>query len=1096
MLLLVLAGSALADLTAVEGQSFTGDVAAIGGCDLGSAAIDWGDGTSASPGSADGDSVQGTHTYAEEGTYHGSVTYTCNQFGGTQTMAFTATVQDAPLSAAGRDSSGDAGRSLSPVVAHVDDSNPGAGAGDFTAQIAWGDGSRTAGTVVAAPGGGFDVTGTHTYSAAGSYGVNATITDIGGATASATSTARISPAALRPPVGPLRPVASFAVSGASRTLKGGLWLNATGSTAQASNRIVDYSWAVAGSPYTPCGSSPIASVTFRRVGRQTVTLRIRDSAGAVAVLSHVVDAQRSEVNSKTPFDCENPAAGGNQPSTADCVKAFAWSITEVGSRGGPTDCFKLDQFLNLKRPPPSLHSQRSARAAALNLPDLYRFHATITGPVAINGLYVPVPKASKTFYDSGDNTVSAGHYGTIDLGPVGTEDLNLDLKVTPQKIPAGGCYSGATSGYHLPINGLLQGDTKIAGLPIGGSLAIDLLYRSSRITATVRLPNIFKLSDDSPVEGTVCLNSDNVHGVSFEGIKISVPSAMLGPVQLQDLSFTYLKTSNVLQGGATVILFPGGPGIDASPPPPDNGFGLKNGRFDHAGLNFIFPIESQPVLYPGVFLTSVGLSIGVDPVRITGQVGVNVVKIVGIEGDAYILFATTHQPYDFPTTSSGPLAPLSGKHFDTFTLAIAGTAALQVPVLGDLALGNGYLLYEYPDYFETGGGLDFHYSFLHISASVGGFVDPPRRAFNFEAKLSACAGTLKISFLGFSKTIDLCISAGGVVSSHGIGVCAPVLPFVNVTIGYVWGDGPKFGLFSCDLGDFEEPNARAADLGGRGRAASTPAVTLPGRLDAATIRLTGASVTPDAVLTTPGGTTFSTAGTTPSKDIVVVHIPGAHETLIGLRHPHAGRWSIAPAPGSAAITSVAVAKSLPAPHIVGHISRHGRHATLRYRLTTAPGRKVTFEERGTATAQMIGTARGNHGSIAFTPGNGPAGRRHIVALISQNGAPVRDVVIATYAAPGPLRVATPKRVRASRRGSALRISWARVPGAAAYATTISFSNGYHEMLYSRHARVTFIGAETALRGRVRVLALGKNGTRSSLGAARFKPPQARRRRRK
>jgi hypothetical protein len=83
---------------------------------------------------------------------------------GTQTASFQATVQDAPLTGAGRDIAGTAGQSLS-----------------------------------AAGGGGFDVTGTHTYSAAGNYPVNTSITDIGGSSTSANSTAQIAPAAAQPP---------------------------------------------------------------------------------------------------------------------------------------------------------------------------------------------------------------------------------------------------------------------------------------------------------------------------------------------------------------------------------------------------------------------------------------------------------------------------------------------------------------------------------------------------------------------------------------------------------------------------------------------------------------------------------------------------------------------------------------------------------------------------------------------------------------------------------------------------------------------------------------------------------------------------------
>ena len=44
-------------------------------------------------------------------------------------------------------------------------------AGDFAASIDWGDTVTTAGTIVASEGGGFDVTGSHTYAHAGSKAI-------------------------------------------------------------------------------------------------------------------------------------------------------------------------------------------------------------------------------------------------------------------------------------------------------------------------------------------------------------------------------------------------------------------------------------------------------------------------------------------------------------------------------------------------------------------------------------------------------------------------------------------------------------------------------------------------------------------------------------------------------------------------------------------------------------------------------------------------------------------------------------------------------------------------------------------------------------
>ena len=174
-------GGAWADFTVTEGQSFSGKVVDVGTCNLTSATINWGDGTPTSAGVSDNATgVKGTHTYADEGTYNGTVSYTCSQFDGTATASFQATVQDAPLTGVGRNVSGTAGQSLTTMVAHIIDANPGAGASDFAAQITWGDGTSSPGSVAAAAGGGFDVTGTHTYNAAGNYPVNTSIADVGG----------------------------------------------------------------------------------------------------------------------------------------------------------------------------------------------------------------------------------------------------------------------------------------------------------------------------------------------------------------------------------------------------------------------------------------------------------------------------------------------------------------------------------------------------------------------------------------------------------------------------------------------------------------------------------------------------------------------------------------------------------------------------------------------------------------------------------------------------------------------------------------------------------------------------------------------------
>lgn len=191
-----------------------------------------------------------THTYAEEGIYNASVLYTCPKFGdSSHTASFQATVQDAPLTGSGIAITGTAGQRLSAIVAHIDDANPLAGAGDFSIQISWGDGSATAGLVASAAGGGFDVTDAHTYAAAGSYALHTTITDIGGSVTSVHSIAQVTAHAtpLPPPglpappptLGP--PVAQFTYAPKRPCSGDRVAFDASKSTGQGL-RIIHYRW--------------------------------------------------------------------------------------------------------------------------------------------------------------------------------------------------------------------------------------------------------------------------------------------------------------------------------------------------------------------------------------------------------------------------------------------------------------------------------------------------------------------------------------------------------------------------------------------------------------------------------------------------------------------------------------------------------------------------------------------------------------------------------------------------------------------------------------------------------------------------------------
>jgi hypothetical protein len=174
-----------------EGQSATIQVA-VACCSISvEPTINWGDGTPASTGtvSGNGGPITGTHTYAEEGIYTGSVSWTDDA--GPHTASFDVRVMDAPLTATAIPVSAAAGSQFAGPVASFTDANPGGTVSQYSATINWGDGTSTAGTVTAGAGD-FVISGSHTYAAGGTYQTTVKITDVGGAIGAATGTAAVS----------------------------------------------------------------------------------------------------------------------------------------------------------------------------------------------------------------------------------------------------------------------------------------------------------------------------------------------------------------------------------------------------------------------------------------------------------------------------------------------------------------------------------------------------------------------------------------------------------------------------------------------------------------------------------------------------------------------------------------------------------------------------------------------------------------------------------------------------------------------------------------------------------------------------------------
>ncbi|HVC95225.1 MAG TPA: TIGR03118 family protein, partial [Pirellulales bacterium] len=186
-----------ANFAATEGAAFSGAVATINDAAAGAlpssftATINWGDGgSSAGTVVADqsgGFDVVGSHTYTEEATAASQVTVS-DAASHTITIAAQGAVADAPLSGAALPVAPAQGVNVSnAALATFTDPGGAEPVANYSATIDWGDGTSATGGAIAASGGTFTVTGSHTYAAAGFHTIAIAIKDEGGATLNLTT---------------------------------------------------------------------------------------------------------------------------------------------------------------------------------------------------------------------------------------------------------------------------------------------------------------------------------------------------------------------------------------------------------------------------------------------------------------------------------------------------------------------------------------------------------------------------------------------------------------------------------------------------------------------------------------------------------------------------------------------------------------------------------------------------------------------------------------------------------------------------------------------------------------------------------------------
>jgi PKD repeat protein len=274
-----------------------------------SATIAWGDGTSSAGVITLSNgvfTVQGDHTYAEEGSYPVTTTVS-HDSAPAVTVTSTARVSDPAVTATGGFTVDAVEGVLSAVQAVATFTDPGGAEDpqhDYIATIAWGDGSSSAG-VITLGNGVFTVSGSHTYAEEGTYTITTTVNH-GGLFRTATSTATVADAT--PVATPITPPVSV-LPGQAVALTAAFTDTGTQDTHTAR-----FDWGdaapgahdvTAGTVTEANGSGSVAGThAYAAPGVYTVTLTVTDTDGPTsAPVTFAVTVTQSAY-------LLNPSAGG------------------------------------------------------------------------------------------------------------------------------------------------------------------------------------------------------------------------------------------------------------------------------------------------------------------------------------------------------------------------------------------------------------------------------------------------------------------------------------------------------------------------------------------------------------------------------------------------------------------------------------------------------------------------------------------------------------------------------------------------------------------------------------------------------------------
>ena len=818
---------------------------------------------------------------------------------------------------------------------------------------------------------------TRSFAATGTHGVRVVATDLSGATSEASIQVNVVGTA---------PEAAIAVRTPSPRTRKVTVLDASGSVpALSSGSIITYHWDLNGNGTfeTSC-AGPVVGVISAAAGDHPVSVMVTDDSGGVsAPFTAVLSVAASRLD-------QQYAPGSLAVTAGGCAGPARDGVVPEGYPADDLTCYTTVRT-GIAEAMSTCFRRRTEGVGDLGfLKELY----ASTRTVRLNGIDVRPSSGVAIEIDTWTarvRTIGGKAKASVDAGST-LGRLTFFYGPIDWDLP-----SAKASRFNLGSVSITDG-AELFGLLVEGDARLDLVHRGAELPVTIHLPSPLDVS------ATVTLKTDNLEGLRLEAVHLRVKNATFGAFQVNDLDLLYNAASFQFDGFADLSL---------------TSVGTLQVSIQVVGRTVtMFAADFTPVpplaLGSGVFLQHIDFGYDAGPpltlnggVKLTAGPPVNGTAAAAIEGRLKFVAS------------------------DPWLLRADGNASIA-----GFGVASAYLQYQSNGMIRLGGQIDARlYDIVSARAGIDMWLHAPTGKFNAQAGGRICV------WKG-------CGGGALVISSTGVGGCVYTF-FADFGLGYRWDGEFKYYLTGCDIDHW----ASAWDGGARARLASYRAAAAVSSEDlvgargerAVYFRFASVDDPPQVTVTGPDGTEIAVpAGTEAfeaTDDHIVLQVPPEHATYVIVRDPAPGRWQVHTAAGSPDLVAVGQASALPRPRIRATVGGRGHTRTLDYRVNDVDGQTVQFFERAGRTTQRLATVSDARGRVRFTPAPGPAGKRSIVAVVQQDGAPREQVTVAGYRAPGPLRPAATGRVTIKRTAARAVLRWADARRAASWRVVATTDDG-------------------------------------------------------